>query len=296
MAITSDRNLYPGINIHLNSYLQNRANGWRTFHSLHVPHISEHLDTVLPPGYVTITEESIQFTTVNPGVDPTQRDTVTPDVPVLQQRPASASQSATLNPTAPLDTIPLVETLVEEDEDTLSGMVIYHMSDDHPAGKPVTRLELLSPSNKFSGSYHQQYRYKREETLRGGLRLVEIDYLHQTPPVVPRLPMYAKREDNAYAHMILVNDPRPSVDEGTTAIYVFGVDDPMPVIEIPLLNDDTVMLDFGAVYNRTFASSRYFRPLVDYAQDPVALERYHPDDQALIRARLAQVRAEHDEK
>ena len=71
-----------------------------------------------------------------------------------------------------------LDTLPEEKE--LTSLIIYRVE---PSGddKPITRIELLSPSNKPNGSHYQKYISKRQYTLRSQLNLVEIDYLHENP-------------------------------------------------------------------------------------------------------------------
>ena len=77
-----------------------------------------------------------------------------------------------------------------EEEETLTGLVIYQAGEGSVLGRPITRIELLSPANKPPGSHHEQYMVKRLETLKSGLRLVELDYLHESHPVIQALPSY----------------------------------------------------------------------------------------------------------
>jgi len=72
-----------------------------------------------------------------------------------------------------------------------------------------------------------------------GLRLVEIDYLHERRPIDPRLPTYPSNPDS-YPYYILVSDPRPTYFSGKTAFYGFGVMDALPVIDVPLSDEDVV--------------------------------------------------------
>lgn len=286
----ADKNLYPGINAHLNSYLQNEPGGWRSFHSLHITDLDRAIDAALPPGYFTRAEKSLQIGEFNPGGGDERTSQTTPDVTVYQSGQASRSPSAVAEVNAPVMTFPISETITDEDE--LTGLVIYQAGEGSVLGRPVTRVELLSPANKPNGSHHEQYMVKRLETLKSGLRLVEIDYLHQTPPLIQKLPDYSKGAQGAAPYLILVSDPRPTLEQGKTDIYAFGVDDPMPIINVPLAGADVVKVNFGEIYNYTFENSKFFRALVNYAQEPVHFDRYHEADRVLIQKRLEQIRSD----
>jgi len=47
MPIHSDENLCPGINPHLNSALQQRNGGWKSFHAYHLIHMADQLNAIL---------------------------------------------------------------------------------------------------------------------------------------------------------------------------------------------------------------------------------------------------------
>lgn len=228
----SAENLYAGINPHLNSALQQRGGGWKSFHTAHLMHIFEVLDSNLPDHYYAVPESSLQ------------------------------------------------ESLLEEDE--LNGLVIYRVEQDGSTGKPVTRIELLSPANKPAGSHYGTYMFKRNQTLNIGLRLVEVDYLHERRPLVDSIPSYAENAENAYPYHIIVSDPRPTIIEGTMDVYGIGMLDKLPQINIPLDNDDLIQVDFSALYNQTFSKRPFYRR-VDYTHEPINMMTYTPQDQSRIR-------------
>lgn len=288
MALQSDKNLYPGINIHLNSLLQNEPGGWASFHSEHVIQIRHALDEQLPSGYFARSETSLQIDSLDLSTGAEQRSRTRPDVTIYSGTVAPGRPAPALEATAPTTAMLLTETLPEEE--ALTGIVIYQAGEGSTLGKPITRLELLSPANKPGGTHYEQYMVKRLQTLKSGLRLVEIDYLHQTPPILPVLPNYTRQSPEASAYVIIVSDPRPTFEQGITAFYVFHVDTPLPTINIPLAGADVVNLNFGVVYNRTFESARFFRLVVDYAQDPVNLASYSPEDQTRIHKCLLIIR------
>ena len=57
MAIHYRENQYAGINAHLHSYLQSEPAGWEEFHGMHISHLAETLDLLLPDGYLVRPEK-----------------------------------------------------------------------------------------------------------------------------------------------------------------------------------------------------------------------------------------------
>lgn len=290
MPIHSDKNLYPGINIHLNSLLQDEPGGWVNFHSEFIIYLREHLDRVLPPGYFSRSEKSLQIEGFDPASGMEHHTPLKPDIS-LYRVPGWPPAPRGIETTLPTAIIPIADTLTEED--VLTGLVIYQAGEGGALGRPITRIEVLSPANKPGGSYHIPYLIKRGETLKSGLRLVEIDFLHETPPVIPVLPSYPKGETGAQPFTILVSDPRPTLEQGHTTVYSFGVDDVLPIVDIPLAGADRVPVDLGQVYHHMYENVRFFRMVIDYSGDVTNIGRYTDSDQEKIRSRLATIRQEY---
>jgi len=293
MPIQSERNLYPGVNPHLNSSLQNEPGGWQSFHSEHVVDILRGINERLPSNYFARSEKTMQISEIIPPVGLRSPGHTVPDVTVFRARNAPSGGSgstAVLTATPPSRSDLIVEHL--SIEYYLPGVAIYQAGEGDLLGKPVTRIELLSPANKPGGAHHSHYLAKRTETFQSELRLVEIDYLHETPPILSDMPSYALKEAGSFPYWVLVSDPRPTLNKGLTYYYEIGVMTSLPVITIPLSGTDAMTLYLGAVYNRTFASSRFFQMVVDYTQEPIHMERYTSTDQALIRERMAVIKAE----
>jgi hypothetical protein len=292
MPIHAKTNLYPGVNAHLNSLLITMS-GWRSFHAGHVEHIREDIDRLLPAGYFAESEESLQIGILEPLQQETRR--IQPDVTLFRKRSNPGAQAAfpqTVSSTKP-DVIQLLSEVMPDVEDTPNSVVIYHARGEH-APKPITRIEVISPGNKRPDPYAEQYARQRSQTLRGGMALVEIDYIYTRRPLLDTVADYHLHEDGAYPYMVLMSNPREPEYDGTFAFYGIGVVSPLPTIVVPLLGGDFVTLDLAQTYNRTFLSRiRRYSDEIDYATDPVALDRYHPDDQAKLRQFLSQIRAEH---
>ncbi len=265
-------NRYPGINPHLNSALQ--QNHWKSFHTAHLAHLAESIEILLPPNYYTILEDSLQMS-----LESDAGKYAVADIMIRQHEPTVAPGTAI---TEMIPTAPTLTLDVFDDDAFVPSIMIYQNN------RPITRIELLSPANKWLGTHHDPYMKKRKATLVNKVRLVEIDYLHESPPLSLRLPAYCDGESGAYPYMIIVSDPTKTIDG--MDVYGFGVLDTIPIIPIPLEDTDKVIVDFGAVYQRTFNSSRFFSDiLTDYRQPPIKLSRYTPDDRAQILQHMAKI-------
>jgi hypothetical protein len=280
MPIASHQNPYPGVDAHLNSFLQQDGGGWESFHSVHIAHLYEMLDSTLPPNYYVAAEKSLQIGAL--GFDRETSRRYRPDLAIYQHAPTETSSR--FSATTPTATLPLVE-VQDDDENTFTSIVIYETQEGKYPGKPVTWIEILSPANKPPGSSAVQYSLKRRQTLRSGLSLVEIDYLHQSRPINPLLPSYPDGDDGAYPYMVLISTPADEQVE----FYGFHVDSPLPIISIPLAGKERTEIDFGKLYRQT-AEHRIFRIVVNYEDDPVNFTGYKHEDRAKIRAIIEEAR------
>jgi len=276
---------FPGIDPYLNSYLQSETGPWEAFHSTHIIHLNDELELRLPEGYASLSEESLQIRrTILPEEFNLPSVVFRPDI--ILSHPASRPDAPMTSPVpaVPSDTLPLIE--LQEDIEPMTAVIIYKLSGKNIRGKPVTRIELFSPANKPGGSHHATYLNNRRESLRAGLNLVEIDYLHETSPILPVMASYPKGDKGAYPYRIIVSNPHPNYAQGVAQIYGFGVDDAIPVVSIPLDGDERLAFDFGIPYKRTAASRRTFQEAMEYTKLPLNFERYHPEDQQVIRQRV----------
>lgn len=60
MPIRSNQNLYPGINPHLQSFLQDQTSIWRNFHFEYISQLHQVIEVALADGYVVLAESSLQ--------------------------------------------------------------------------------------------------------------------------------------------------------------------------------------------------------------------------------------------
>ncbi|MCS6870082.1 MAG: DUF4058 family protein [Anaerolineae bacterium] len=289
MSIRTRRNPYTGVNAHLNSLLRSVPCEWESFHAAHIVDLTRALNARLPSGYEARTERSLQIREVALSEDAAEarRQRPQPDGTGFEVEKRSAHSPISGTPPAAL-VLSVLETTDVDPEAFLSAVVIYQIQEDNLFGTPITRVELLSPANKPHGASYAQYREKRNAAQRSRMPLVEIDYLHQSPPVIKSLPSYSDRQPNAYPYTVIVSDPRPTLSEGVARLYLFGANALVPLIDIPLVGDDVfTVFDLGAVYNTTYPQTLTCVRVADYSALPLNFERYAPEAQALLRASMA---------
>jgi len=293
MAVRLTKNPYNGINAHHLSLLQSESSLWESFHGIHITHLWEALRQHLPAGYLVRSENSIQL--VPSSLDQLETGKKTkpihtrPDLLILQVAATSTPEALMPEPTA---TLALEDTLLAPEE-IPNALLIYEVKEGR-LGKAVTRIELLSPTNKPPHPNHRKYLEKRTATLLSGLSLIELDYLHQTPSVLtvlPTLDQPAYPADNTYPYSITITIPYPTLQEGKSYVYGFHVDEPVPLVPVPLTYPESFLFDFGAVYQHTFELDDYAHLLIDYSQPPENFSSYHPTDQAHIQQCMNLVQA-----
>ncbi|MFN8375191.1 MAG: DUF4058 family protein [Anaerolineae bacterium] len=295
MPIRARKNLYNGINAHLHSHLQHESGGWEVFHASHIIDLGRAIDALLPPGYLVDPEKGLQIRafdthTGNPITVSPRRPR--PDVTIYRTNEPIAKTTASAMPASvPTLVAPAIDALPPDDDLYLTALVIYQVVMDGER-KPVTWLELLSPTNKPFEDGFWQYSAKRAATLKAGVSLVEIDYIHETRSPVLWLPVYPQ-DAEAAPYRVIVTDPHPNLEDGRMTLHAFHVDEPIPVIFVPLLDGDGFVLDLHSVYNQTFESFASFGARVDYEHLPQKFEAYNATDQQRIQARIKNVQESH---
>jgi hypothetical protein len=284
MALHIKKNQYRGVNAHLHSTLQTPGtasdpSSWRSFHDQHVVNITEFLNARLPEGYVALNEPSLQILSeADGGFTQTRPE---PDSSIFRRHPAhsTVSSQAVAEPTW--------ESSIEEmlaTDSMVDAVVIRRVTTSRQWGEPVTRIEVLSPSNKRGREHYSQYATSREGALLSGTSLVEIDYLHEIASPIRRLPVYPDHPDS-HAYYIAVNDLRKSLAQGKVRVYAFDVDSPIPTLPIPLAGEDSLPFDFGEVYDYTYERGPWYL-IVDYDREPERFSTYGADDQRRIKERM----------
>ena len=286
MPSVSRTNQYRGVNAHLHSLLQNELAGWETFHGMHIAHLAAAIDRLLPDGYTVIPEKSMQIRELNPntGEAPVASKRPKPDLSILMVGTMGEREQPSSSPATPTLTLPA--TVAYDREDYLTAIVIREIESPGVIGKPVTWIELLSPTNKPPNNGYLQFREKRSTALENGITIVEIDYLHETRPTIRQIRSYADQQPGAFPYYVVITDPLPTIQDGITQVYGIPVDEPLPELKIPLAEADFVRLRLNEVYNQTYHSLGWYSYRVDYEQEPVNFNAYTPVDQQRIHERM----------
>ena len=243
------RNPYQGVNAHIQSFAQHNSIGaWKMWHNAYINDIFNTLSVQLPDGYEVGMTTSLQISEYHP--DSGERTT---------------------------------ETLHIDNDLYLTGLMIYRVIEESDL-VAVTRIEILSPTNKPPGDGFIQYFEKRDATLTQEMPLIEIDLLHESRPVPRGVPSYPDRHPEAHAYSIYVNDTHSGLQDGTTRVYGFGVHEPFPIVPIPLAGKEHILFDFGEPYNTTYSRLKLLRHRIDFQQVPLAFETYSIADQERIQS------------
>ncbi|MBI1279301.1 MAG: DUF4058 family protein [Anaerolineaceae bacterium] len=288
MAIKFRKNIYHGVNAHLNSLLQHEYGGWEVFHNSHITDILRAVDVALPVGYLAEAERGLQIRTIQIDEEDAyfRMKRPRPDITIHHTDPIAERKIGPLGLDAAIPTreYPALASLEYGEDVYLNAVVIREILETGEIGKPITWIELLSPTNKPPGQGFVQYREKRITALKSGIALVEIDYLHETRSPISNSLSYLDREDGATPYMITITNPRPDLQLGRTQEFGFHVDQAIPTVKIPLKGTDSITVNFQTVYNQTYESIKVFSYRVDYDSLPVGMDNYDATDQKQILA------------
>ena len=190
---------------------------------------------------------------------------VEPDVDVLRGDRPSGATSGIAQAVAGVN-VPVV-VYVPQDETTEHFVEVRTVKGDQHL---VTSIEVLSPSNKTSGSEGRtQYLKKQRQVLGSQVNLVEIDLLRGgTHTTAVRL-KDALTIAGPFDYHICV---RAFEELQQARIYPIQLRQPLPRILIPLLpGDQPVPLDLQALFDRAYDSGPYRRrsPYRAHPPEPV---------------------------
>lgn len=287
--VWSMRNQYRGVNAHLNSWLQSKAM-WGEFHAGYLLNLYYAiLQPLLDMNYDAAYEPSLQIRRLDEyGWDAESKE---PDLAIYEldplRAPPASYQAGVAERLLPIEAI-LISPLSEKDYPSVR---IYDRRSEQR--EPICWIELLSPTNKNNRRDRNAYLDKRESIILSGTVFVEIDFLHETAPLVSGLAAYGSNiqseSDAPHPYHIIVVDPRPIPRNGLVRLREFDVDEMIPQTDIHLNGSDVLTIDFDAIYQHTFAAAHYGQRFVNYARLPVNFDRYHAYDQARILNRMLAV-------
>jgi hypothetical protein len=134
---------------------------------------------------------------------------------------------------------------------------------DREDNQLITVIEILSPVNKRSPGL-DVYRKKRKNLIKSGVHLVEIDLLRRGERPI-------QRNDLPNAHYIatLVRAHTHQTD-----VWAFNIDQPMPVLPIPLKSPDPdVPLSLRLALDEIYERGMYERS-IHYEQEPPPPDKF----------------------
>lgn len=226
---------------------------WTDFHTRFIGAISDAIVPRVRPNYVVEIERRVYVE------KPSTDDPVNfvADVAVSQSPMKPPKTTATSSETSTNIAVaeevriePALGTLAVSSEHREARLVLRRTSDT----LVVTVIELLSPTNKRTGSNGRQvYLDKRDELLHTSTSLVELDLLRGGEP----MPAGNKPEGD-YSAIVSRPYRRPTIE-----IYAWPLRHRLPVIPIPLSKGDPdVEINLQAIFNQVYERAGY-----DYSID-----------------------------
>jgi hypothetical protein len=226
---------------------------WPDVHVGLISQIQADLNQRVGPKYYVRIEERVYIA----DEDDPSRDFIVPDVRIGKMRkehPQPGSPAAVVD----RDVVePVVITTLLDEEIHEAFLKII----DKKTRRVVTVLEVVSPTNKVSGSSGRaSYQKKRAEIMNSPTHWVEID-LHRTgQPLVPRVLLTL---GDYFVHLSRA-DKRPK-----GYVWPIRLPDRLPVVAVPLNHPDPdVKLDLQLVLDTAYDRAAYYKT-VDYRKPPV---------------------------
>ena len=128
---------------------------------------------------------------------------------------------------------------------------------DRKGNNLITAIEILSPVNKRKPGL-EPYRAKRIRLREAGVNFLEIDLIRRGERPFPH-PLMPKTH-----YLALLT----RAGAGQTDVWAFNLQDPIPVLPVPLLAPDPdARLDLGAALDEIYERSRY-ELSIEYQESP----------------------------
>ncbi len=220
---------------------------WTTLHFTLSAEIVRQLAPKLRPRYLVLPAE--RFVMEMPESVAITTGDVYPDVAVSEHHTWPLTREKTDIAAAPLELATIIPSSVPH--------VTIEIR-DAAHRQLVTAIEILSPTNKRGDGY-AEYLAKRRRILLSSAHVLEIDLLRRGH----RVPMQEPLPAMPYFVFLSRSEKRPLTD-----IWPIALNQPLPVVPVPLLPDDAdVPLDLQQTFTETYDLLGYDLA-IDYSQSP----------------------------
>jgi hypothetical protein len=253
---------FPGMNPYLESRLV-----WNDFHARFMTKVAERIGKKIAPNYLVRIEEYLYIHELpENNRTPVGRADVSVHYPT--PRPVESQAGGTAVASAPT-TVGLPPRI---DVERIPHLEIR----DRQSRAVVSIIELLSPSNKYSGADRDQYLEKQARILGTMTNLVEIDLLRGGP----RMP-WEEMPPCDYYVVISRGEERSRAD-----FWPIRMRDALPDIPIPLReNEAAPLLELQKVLHEIYDSADYAIEI--YRREPEP--QLAPEDAAWAKEVLASI-------
>jgi hypothetical protein len=233
----------------MNPYLE-QGDVWQDFHVTFMPKVRAQLVAQLTADYIVKIDEHVYI-----HEPPAEERTFLGHSDASVASRQLSTQQSTATTTASVKA-PARVVLPVMDIERVSYLEIR----DRLHRRLVAVIELLSPSNKYSGEDRQQYLLKRARVMASSAHLVEIDLLRGGP----RMPFASELPECQYYAMVSQAEKRPQAD-----FWPIRLRDPLPIIPIPLREPDPdAKLDLQAALHQVYDEARYGNYIYEQAPQP----------------------------
>jgi hypothetical protein len=224
------------------------------FHNTLITFLKATLNALLPPQYVAHIDERLYI------VDP--RRNVYPDVAIVGRMKTQRRGRKQAETTFAVESDP--PFVILEEPARLREAFIKLVRKRDP-GRVIATIEVLSPSNKESGSPGRDlYLKKQQETLDSSAHLVEIDLLREGQHTVAASEELLD-ERGPWNYVVCLHRAQHG---RCFATWPVTLRQRLPRIQVPLANGDKdFVLDLQAVFTRCYQECGYNRDL-DYSSEP----------------------------
>lgn len=222
---------FPG----MNPYLE-QPDTWEDFHQSLMTEMRNQIVASVGAGYVVKLEAHIYLHELSAEE---RRFAGKADIGVSDQgRPSSAGSGSAIMEAPVHVHLPVVE------QERSSYIEIR----DREARTLITVIEMLSPTNKFSGPDREAYIAKRRNLLNGPVNFVELDLSRGGPRMpIPELP------DCAYYVLV-----RRVVDWPIAGLWPIQLRERLPRVHIPLrAPDEDVAIDLQEIVHAVYDKAGY---------------------------------------